>query len=250
MLNTILFDLDNTLILFDEAAYFRRYMELVQAEFADIIPPDELGKKLFQATQSLMENQGGMSNLDFFIRMFSPTPDKRDGIILERFERFYSSEYDQLKSLAIPVKGVRDIIEGIADRGLDMVIASNPLLPLSIQEKRLAWAGLEDISFTLITHIANMSFVKPQAGYYREICSKIGRSPEECLMVGNDPINDMSAAKIGIKTYLATDSRDVDRSHLAMSRGLLEEKDMISYPPDFEGPFSGVPEVLDFLLKT
>jgi FMN phosphatase YigB (HAD superfamily) len=248
MLNTVLFDLDNTLILFDEAAFFRRYMELVQAELSDLIPPDELGKKLLSATQALMENQGRMSNLDFFMHMFSPESEKRAGRIFDRFERFYASGYDQLKSLTIPIEGVRDIVKGISGRGLDLVIASNPLLPQSIQEKRLAWAGLEDVSFTLITHLANMSYVKPQAGYYREICAKIRRRPEECLMVGNDPVNDMAAAIIGIRTYLTTDSRDVDRSRLAMSRGLLEEKDMVTCPPDYEGPLAGVFAAVDSLL--
>jgi FMN phosphatase YigB (HAD superfamily) len=248
MLRAVLFDLDNTLILFDEAVYFKHYMNLVQAEFSDILPPDELGKKLLSATQSLMENRGRMSNLDFFIRMFSPDSDEKGKKILDRFENFYAAKYDQLKKMTISLKGVRDIVCGIKGRGLEMVIASNPLLPLNIQQKRLDWAGLDDLSFILITHIANMSYVKPQSGYYREILAKIRRRPEECLMVGNDPVNDMAAATIGIKTYLTTDSRDVDQSHLAMSRGLLEEKDIITPPPDFEGPLSGLLGVVDSLL--
>jgi FMN phosphatase YigB (HAD superfamily) len=248
MLKTVLFDLDNTLLLFDEAAFFKRYIALVQVEFQDIMPGDVLGGKLLSATQALMENQGRMSNLEFFIRMFSGDSAAEHGRIMSRFERFYATKYDQLKSLTIPVAGVRDVIEGIIARGLEAVIASNPLLPLHIQEKRLSWAGLGDVPFAFITHIANMSYVKPQEGFYRQVCDKIGRLPEACLMVGNDPVNDMAAAGIGIKTYLTTDSRKVDTSHLAMSRDLLEEKDMVTLPPDYVGPLGALPGVLDSFL--
>lgn len=248
MLSAILFDLDNTLILFDEESYFHRYMELVQQDFSDLIPAEELGRKLLFATQSLMENQGRMSNLDFFVRMFSPDLGEKGRLILNRFERFYATKYEQLHELVTPLEGVRDIVMMVAERGLEIVIASNPLLPLNIQERRLRWAGLQDLKFDLITHIANMSYVKPQAGYYREICTKIRKDPEECIMVGNDAVNDMAAAQIGMKTFLTTDSLTVDRSGLAMSRGLLEEKDMVICRPDFQGPMADIFDVLDSFL--
>ncbi len=64
------------------------------------------------------------------------------------------------------------------------MIASNPLWPSIAQNKRLAWAGLGDLDFDLVTHIENMTYCKPRVEYYREICVKIGERPEACLMVG------------------------------------------------------------------
>ena len=248
MLRAVLFDLDNTLILFDEEHYFRQYMNLVQREFSDLLPAEELGRKLLSATQALMGNRGRMSNLDYFMRMFFSGAEDKGQLILDRFERFYATQYDQLQSLTTPIENVQHILTEVQEMGLDIVIASNPLLPLNVQEMRLRWAGLEGMRFKLITHIGNMSYVKPQEGYYREICGEIGRSPAECLMVGNDSVNDMSASRIGIKTYLTKDSAEVDGSHLAMSRGLLDEKDLVSVCPDYEGPLSGVPKVAASLL--
>jgi len=34
---------------------------------------------------------------------------------------------------------------------------------------------------------------------------KIGKAPENCIMIGNNPVEDMSACEIGIETFLVTD---------------------------------------------
>ena len=92
-----------------------------------------------------------------------------------------------------------------------MVLASNPIFPLDVQMKRLAWAKLDHLPFELATHIENMSFCKPRIEYYLEISKKIGAPPETCMMVGNDPVNDLIAAHAGMKTYLADDSNGAGR---------------------------------------
>ena len=33
----------------------------------------------------------------------------------------------------------------------------------------------------------------------------MGKAPEQCRMVGNNPLDDMSAAKLGLDVYLVTD---------------------------------------------
>ena len=52
-----------------------------------------------------------------------------------------------------------------------------------------------------------MHYCKPRLEYYEEICYKIKEKPENCLMVGDDPVNDMVVGKMGMKTFLTTDSR-------------------------------------------
>ena len=52
------------------------------------------------------------------------------------------------------------------------------------------------------THAENMSFCKPRPEYYQSILDHIKQKPEDCLMAGNDPISDMAASVLGIKTFL------------------------------------------------
>ena len=45
---------------------------------------------------------------------------------------------------------------------------------------------------------------------------KIGVQPEECLMVGNDAIEDLAAAKLGIKVFLLPKNL-INRNNLDLS---------------------------------
>ena len=138
-------------------------------------------------------------------------------------------------------------METISRSGLKLVLASNPIFPLDIQLKRLAWAGLGHLPFYMVTHIENMSFCKPRTEYYIEICEKIAELPEYCIMVGNDPVNDMIAAHTGMKTYLTDDSKGTGRVKADNSR-LLRKLKLTDFPlPDFKGPLSKLPETISSL---
>ncbi|MBQ2720385.1 MAG: HAD family hydrolase, partial [Clostridia bacterium] len=99
----------------------------------------------------------------------------------------------------------KKIVDGLCERGFEVVLATNPIFPPVATLSRISWAGLSAESFSLITNYSNSSYCKPNPKYYREILSKIGKAPEECLMVGNDVEEDMVAQSLGMKVFLLTD---------------------------------------------
>ena len=244
MLKAILFDLDNTLILFNENTFYRGYLSRIKKLFADILPPEKFMERLMAATRSLVQNSGNMTNAEYFINTFAQGLEDSKDKLWQRFLLFYESEYDKLEiDVALP-RHLHQTMKKIAQTDLKLVIASNPLFPLNVQLKRLAWSGLDARPFKVVTHLENMSFCKPRVEYYQEICRKIDEAPENCLMVGNDPVNDMTGAIIGMKTYLTDDSKDdyivTDRKMM-----LLERLQITAIPePDFAGPFSKVPDAI------
>lgn len=248
MLKAILFDLDNTLILFDETKYFQSYFPKIAQVFSDIMPMDVFSKKIMSATQLLLNNNGELSNAEFFMKAFSEGYESQRDELWKRFMKFYDTEYDQFQTLISVPKGVREVLLKLKQKKLKLVIASNPMFPLKIQIKRLSWAGIGDLKFDLITHIENTSFCKPRIEYYQEICQKINVKPENCLMVGNDPVNDMIVATIGMKTFLTVDSVEIDQSSLALSRELRQDTTTTIPTPDFMGHLLDVPEAVDALL--
>ena len=135
---------------------------------------------------------------------------------------------------------LHETFDKIVRTGLKLVLATNPIFPFNVQIKRLAWAGLDHSHFDLVTHIENMSFCMPRIEYYLEICRKIDEPPEACLMVGNDPINDMVAARAGLKTYLTDDGKDAWRVTLNVSEDLLKYQILDIPEPNFKGPLSDV----------
>jgi len=246
MLKAVLFDLDNTLIHFEEDKFFEAYSKKLYLSFADILTPEQFIKKLIYATQMMVNNPGKVSNAEFFIEHFA------DGISLEkeklwqRFEKFYATEFEQFQSLMTPLKSARDIVQKVQARGLKTVIATNPMFPTEVQLVRLRWAGMENISFDLITSAENFNYCKPQLEYYQEIANRIEVAPEECLMVGNDPFNDMIASKVGMKTYLTTDS---DHLSIELSRELAKNANLEFPPPDFKGQLKEILNVIDNLMQ-
>jgi FMN phosphatase YigB (HAD superfamily) len=69
-------------------------------------------------------------------------------------------------------------------------------------QARLRWGQLDDIPFRHLTSFENSRYCKPQSGYFRDIVEQLGLTPERCLMVGNDTTQDLSAAAVGMQTFL------------------------------------------------
>jgi len=245
MLRAVLFDLDNTLIHFGERQFFQGYIPAVARVFADVMPGDLFLERLLSSTGMVLNNNGRMLNVDCFMSAFCKGYEAQRDELWKRFTRFYETEYDQFRSLASVPVGVRDMLLQLRERSLKLVIASNPLWPSIAQNKRLAWAGLGDLEFDLVTHIENMTRCKPNVEYYHEVCTKIGERPEACLMVGNDPVNDMVVGTIGMKTYLVTDS---DAAGLEVSRTTYGVPPSGIPKPDFEGSLTEVPAAVKALL--
>lgn len=66
MTKTILFDLDNTLILFDETKFFRAYISKVAPIMADIVSPHMLWRLVLSSTKAVLHNNGELTNKEVF----------------------------------------------------------------------------------------------------------------------------------------------------------------------------------------
>lgn len=248
MLKAVLFDLDNTLILFEEEKFLLSYYPVMMARFAGVFPDGKFAERLMKATAVLRDNDGSKINRELFMEALCDGQDVRRDVVWERFEQFFDLDFDRFKDAVTTAPGAETAFRHIKSRGLKIVVATNPIWPLAVQQKRLAWAGLGGIDVDLITHIDNMSYCKPRLGYFLQICQLIGVEPGECLMVGNDPANDMVAARTGMQTYQTTDSRAYSQKPLELSKKFIGN-DLEGIPPaDFSGPLADVPGTVDKLL--
>jgi len=247
ILKAVLIDLDNTLIRFNEEDFFRAYIPKVAKAFCDIMPFPLFYKKLIASSQALLKSDGSVSNAVYFSNTFSQGFEDRREELWKRFMDFYRTGFDPLKRLVTIPEGNPDLIDRLQEKNLKVVIASNPLWPMAVQKMRLAWAGLEHRSFDLITSIENMSFCKPRIEYYREVCKKIQERPEQCLMVGNDPVNDMVVTEIGMKTYLVEDGDAASVGPLSLSHEIRKGMDARKHVPDFRGTLANLASVVDLL---
>jgi FMN phosphatase YigB (HAD superfamily) len=197
----ILFDLDGTLLDLDLGAFLMRYFAALDEAAAGHFGVESLSPDVSAATQAMMDAHPGETNRDAFVRAFLA----RTGIDISQhwdvFDRFYAERFPGLQADARPAKGARRAVEAALELGLPVAIATNPIFPLAAIRHRLDWAGLGDLALPVVTSYESMHATKPLAAYFRETSELLGVPPADCLMVGDDPMLDLAAADVGMRTF-------------------------------------------------
>lgn len=208
MINTILFDLDGTLLGMREKEFMEKYFYELSIKFKDISDSSILVRNIWDATKYMVSNseKSKLNKESFFERFNSLIADEHKDIYNIRFEQFYSDEFERVKPTTYPVENMIKAVKILKEKGYELVIATNPLFPEMAISKRIGWAGLNKEDFIHVTNFERCHFCKPNVLFYEEILSEIGKSPEECMLVGNDTLEDAIAKTIGITTYIITDN--------------------------------------------
>jgi len=243
-IDTILFDLDNTLALYDEPRFYAQYLPLLAQHFADVLPGDDFQARLVGAVRGLRRNDGRQHNRRLFLEVFGAGLALPAEKLWARFLKFYREDFNRIAIAVRPPAELTRVMTWLQQRRLRLAVATNPIFPEFVQRRRLGWVGLAEFPFALISHIDNMSHIKPQPGYFAEVCRALEACPEHCVMVGNDAVNDMAASAVGLHTYRCTDAERLGlRSGLQPAHAYrAATRDCMA--PEFEGPLSGLPDAL------
>jgi FMN phosphatase YigB (HAD superfamily) len=156
---------------------------------------------LHSATGMMMEPHDGRTNREVFYEDLLA----RTGVDLNEhwpvYERFYARVFPTLGDTAGPARGARRAVATALELGLKVAIATNPIFPRAAIDHRLAWAGLADLPFDVVTTYEHMTACKPHAAYYLQTAEMLGLPPAECMMVGDDRSLDLPAADVGMRTF-------------------------------------------------
>ena len=205
MFNTILFDLDATLLPMNQDEFVQRYFHEMAKMFHDMIDGRLLAKYVMECTELMIKNLEDLRNEDVFMTRFSELIDGDLEVYQARFDKFYDTLFLNVQPTTYQSKSMIKAVKLLKVKGYNLVLATNPLFPMKANHHRIDWAGLSPDDFSYISSYESNKYCKPNLEYYSEVLSAINRSPEECMMVGNDALEDMVAAKLGIKTYLIED---------------------------------------------
>lgn len=204
----IFFDLDGTLLPVDLDRMFEAYfVRLKKSELLAHISEDANEAFLIfnEAAAVMMKNEGRDFNDNIFFRHIEQRTGKGKSILEEPFNAFYATVFEGLSSMLAPSAGLqRRILDTVARKGYQTVLATMPVFPLAAAVSRLSWIGLGPEDFSYISHYQNSSFLKPHLRYYEEILSNTGLAGEDCIMVGNNTNEDMCAGDLGFGLFLVT----------------------------------------------
>lgn len=206
-LKAILFDLDGTLLPLDQDAFTNTYFK----ELCNVVcplgtTPENLVHAIWTGTKAMVKNRGDARNVDVFWETFSQVCPLDVSICRPLCDQFYTKEFHAARIHTRDNPMAAEAIRLARSGNRAVVLATNPIFPLVGQATRLSWIGLTPGDFNLVTSYETECFSKPNPEYYRSICQRLGVKPEECLMIGNDELEDMYAAtSIGMSAYLVTD---------------------------------------------
>ena len=152
----------------------------------------------------MVRNDGSRTNEAAFWDKFASIYGEKAKADEPLFVDFYANEFNQAQSICGHAPRAAEIVHSLQKRGYRVALATNPIFPRIATENRIRWAGLEPDDFALITTYENSTYCKPNSAYYCEILGKLGLKAEECLMVGNDVVEDGAAQKLGIPVFFLT----------------------------------------------
>jgi len=205
VIRSLLIDLDGTLLDNDMSRFIPAYLERLGSFMSDLVEPGKFTTVLMKGTQRMLANLDPTLPLQrVFADSFYPVLGIPEPVLLPRFEQFYAEEFPKLSPLTGRKAGADDLVRQAARRGLEVVIATNPMFPQTAVLQRLDWAGVpwQDTTITFATSYETFHFCKPNPEYFVEVLGRLGRTASESAMVGDDPDNDLAPAQsLGIAPF-------------------------------------------------
>ncbi len=204
--NTILFDLDGTLLPMDQDLFVSAYLKSLAGKLASRgYAPEPLTRSILGGLEAMVKNDGTKTNEAVFWEYFTGIWGKQALEDMPLFEDYYHTDFQKLRSVCGFDPSAADLVRQLKRSGLRVVLATNPIFPAAATHSRIRWAGLEPEDFDHITTYENACFSKPNPAYYQRILERFSLTPDECAMVGNDVDEDMIAEEIGVRVFLLTD---------------------------------------------
>lgn len=217
-ITTVLFDLDGTLIRMDQDKFIELYFSSIIEKLSALGYDARLiYASLSDAVRATLKNDGSCTNEERFWSAFlSAAPGLREEV-KDILDDYYSTDFVRvIDATCKKYPRAREVLDTVGRLGLRPILATNPLFPIIATYRRMELGGLFPDDFEYITAYENSSFCKPNPDYFRELVDKLGISPDECVMIGNDTRDDFSAHALGIPVFILTDclinKSDVDLS--------------------------------------
>jgi FMN phosphatase YigB (HAD superfamily) len=205
MLDTILFDLDGTLLPLDMERFTAIYFEEMSRYFTDLIEPKLLVNNIWTATNVMVNNTEYRTNETVFMEHFGMLIAGDLQTYRQRLDQFYDEGFLKTREAVVPNPAIPPAVALLREKGYRLVVATNPLFPEKAIYHRIHWAGFQPTDFSYISSYEQNHYCKPQPHFYREVLQAVGKTADQCLMVGNDAQEDLAAAAVGIATFLITD---------------------------------------------
>lgn len=214
MITTILLDLDNTLLGNDMQTFLPAYFTRLEQHLHPLLQGRDLISMMRGGVQKIIaQDYPKTNNYEIFMAHFCQEIGRPIAEIEPVFQAFYEQDYREIEPLTQFRPAAPKIVRYLLEQQYKVVIATNPLFPEVAIRQRLAWAGLSEFVYHLVTTMENSTACKPDVRYYETILQQVDSLPHECWMVGDDIKNDIIPAnELGLQTWWIPDINHFDNA--------------------------------------
>ena len=137
MIQALLLDLDDTLLGNDIDTFMKGYFALLSAYARPLFDEATFLPHLIQATQAVIaDTDPRRANHEVFWQAFEGLTGGRRAELEPFFQRFYDTEFARLRPSTVARPAAAALVGAALDRGLAVVIATNPLFPCLLYTSR------------------------------------------------------------------------------------------------------------------
>ncbi len=204
MIKAVFFDLDGTLLPFDEEKFIQVYFSLLYEKVKhQNYDKQLLFKTLYNGLVSMYKNDGSQTNEKVFWDNFKNTFGEERLKDKELFDDFYKNEFSQTYAIYEKNPLAREIIDFCKKNVKHVVLSTNPIFPKQATLSRMKFIGLNEEDFDLITTYEDCYYCKPNPMYFIDLLKRFNLNKDEVILFGNNTYEDGECAlKAGIKTYI------------------------------------------------
>jgi FMN phosphatase YigB (HAD superfamily) len=195
-------DLDNTLIQVDVDAFVERYARAVARRLVPEDPQRGMAVVSGASYRLLTERSPGERNRDRLLRALAAELGEEPQALWQRLESVAVEVLPALRPLARPLPGAREVVAEARRRGLRLALATNPIYPRRVIVERMRWSGLREGDVDHVACLEASSATKPDPAFFAELAAALGLEEEECLMVGDDPDQDVPDGESAVHVHL------------------------------------------------
>ncbi|MBR6826186.1 MAG: HAD family hydrolase, partial [Oscillospiraceae bacterium] len=155
-ITTVLFDLDGTLLPMEQESFVGLYFKLLAKKLAPKgYDPEKLIAAIWSGTQTMIQNDGKKTNEEAFWDDFCSRFGEKAREDEPAFAEFYHTDFQQVQGICGFRPEAKQVISHLQEKGLRIILATNPIFPAIATESRIRWAGMETGDFELYTTYEN-----------------------------------------------------------------------------------------------
>lgn len=146
-MNTVLFDLDGTLLPMDVEEFTKNYFGyIVQTMNENGRDGKFILKAIGKGVEEIVKNNGTLTNEEVFWNTFTSITKIKQEEIEPEFIKFYETRFDLINTGRQSIHMIQ-AVSLLKEKGYRLILATNPLFPSIATEKRIKWANVIKLSY-------------------------------------------------------------------------------------------------------